>query len=74
MEWDFIGACGNLTTEVLQIRCDHRNDRSRAIVGSVGALLSITEGVGLNVEYERIDTSLGGLDLNTVSLGLRVSF
>jgi outer membrane protein W len=70
----FMRACGNLNTEVAQTRCDHRNDSSRAFVGSVGALFSINEGVGLTIEYERIDTDIGGLDLNTASIGLRVSF
>ena len=70
----FMRACGNLVTEAAQTRCDHRNDSSRAIVGSVGALFSINEGVGLTAEYECIDTDIGGLDLNTVSVGLRISF
>jgi hypothetical protein len=70
----FMRSCGQLLTEANVTRCDHRNDKSRAIVGSVGALLSINEGIGLTAEYERIDTDIGGLDLNTVSVGLRISF
>lgn len=70
----FMRACGVLATEAAQIRCDHRNDRSRAYTISAGAVVSINKGVGLTVEYERIETNLSDLDLDTATVGLRISF
>jgi len=56
------------------VRTDHRNDRGRALVGTVGALFSVNEYFGLTAEYEYIDTSVGSIDGHAASLGLRVTF
>ena len=70
----FMRACGNLTGAATIARCDHRNDSSRAYTISAGAVVSINKGVGLTVEYERIETDMSDLDLDTATVGLRISF
>jgi len=56
------------------LREDHRNDGGTALSGSVGALFSINENVGVTAEYEYLDVDFGGLDVHSASLGLRLSF
>jgi hypothetical protein len=48
--------------------------RDRVLVGIVGALFSVNNNFGLLAEYEYIDNNLGGLDIHSASLGLRVTF
>jgi hypothetical protein len=78
----FVGIGGGYAHGVMQAdgvvagirRTDHRQAGGLAIVGTVGALFSLNQYIGLSADYERIDTDAGGVDANTYNLGLRVTF
>ena len=56
------------------LREDHRNDSGKALTGTVGALFSVSDNVGISAEYEYMDIDIGGLDVHSASIGLRLSF
>ena len=67
----FMQAEGTMATI---LREDHRSDSGTAIAGTVGALFSTSEKMGITAEYEYLDVGIGGLSVHSTSVGLRFSF
>jgi hypothetical protein len=70
----FMQAQGITTGHATAIREDHRGTGGLALAGMVGALIPINDKFGITAEYEYLDIDVGGANLHSVSVGLRMSF
>lgn len=78
----FIGLGGGMGIGFLEsngtllgvLRRENHNDHGNVWSGTVGALFSVNEHFGLSLDYERLQTNIGGVDMNTFNAGIRVTF